>query len=389
MLPQNAMLLCDCRPDGRPLFSVSQMDLRATLDRLAATPVGLPVRRTERLVLRPWREDDRGPFAELNADPEVMRHFPACLSRAESDALLDRMRLQAARRGFGIWAVEARATKEFVGMVGLSVPTWEASFTPAVEIGWRLGRAWWGRGLATEATRDALAYAFEVLRLPQIVSFTAPVNERSWKLMERVGMSPAGRFAHPTLPEGHPLREHVLYTLDAPGSRVEHPPADLPTEVPAPAPTPGVPRVWIDGDGCPRVVKEVVWKAAQRDAIDVTMVANRSIVVPRHRRIRTVLVEKGLDVADDWLVAHAGPGELVITADVPLAAELVPRGVDVLSPRGEWFTPSNIGEKLSLRDYFTEARESGLIEGSGPAQFDERAKRAFANGLDRWITSKR
>jgi uncharacterized protein YaiI (UPF0178 family) len=187
-------------------------------------------------------------------------------------------------------------------------------------------------------------------------------------------------FDHPTVPEGHPLRPHVLYTLDAPGRA---PPVAVPTAVPR------LPKVWIDGDGAPRAVKDLVWRAAERGAIAVTIVANRPLAVPRHAHIDTVVVGRGLDVADDWLVAHAGPGDLVITSDIPLAAELVPRGVEVVSPRGEWFTPSNIGEKLSFRDFYTEARESGLIEGSGPAGFDERAKRAFANALNGWITSKR
>jgi uncharacterized protein YaiI (UPF0178 family)/RimJ/RimL family protein N-acetyltransferase len=346
----------------------------------------MPVRRTERLVLRPWQEADREPFAALNADPEVMRHLPAPLTRAESDALIDRLRVEAARRGFGVFAVEERATRTFVGMLGLHVPAFEAAFTPAVEIAWRFDRASWGRGLATEAARDTLTWAFDVLRLPRIVSFTVPGNERSWRLMERIGMARVGAFDHPGLPEGHPLRPHVLYALDAPARA--NAPADRAIAPPAPV-VRSLPRVWIDGDGCPRVVKEIAWKAAERGAIEVTMVANRPLLAPRHRHIHTVVVNKGLDVADDWLVAHAAPGDLVVTADVPLAAELVPRGVSVLSPRGEAFTPSNIGEKLSLRDYFTEARNAGLIEGSGPTQFDERAKRAFANGLDRWITSKR
>lgn len=353
-----------------------------TLERLAASRALMPVRRTRRLVLRPWQEADRAPFAALNADAEVMAHFPAPLTAPESDALIDRFRVDAARRGFGMFAVEDRASRAFVGAVGLSVPSWEAAFTPAVEIGWRLGRAWWGQGLAEEAARDVLAWAFDALRLPRVVSFTPPANARSWGLMERLGMVRAGTFEHPKLPEGHPLRVHLLYTLDAP-ARVVTPPAA------AHEPAPSLPRVWIDGDGAPRAVKEIVWKAAERGAITVTIVANRPLVVPKHRNIHTVVVAKGLDVADDWLVAHAGPGELVITSDVPLAAELVPRGVEVTSPRGEWFTPSNIGEKLSFRDFFTEARASGMIEGSGPAAFDERAKRTFANGLDAWITRRR
>jgi ribosomal-protein-alanine N-acetyltransferase len=380
--------------------------MQAHLDRLAVARALLPVRRTARLVLRPWQEADRAPFAALNADPEVMAHYRSCLTRAESDAVIDRLRIETARRGFGMFAVEERATRTFVGMVGIWVPAWEASFTPAVEIAWRLARPFWGQGLATEAARDTLTWAFDVLRLPRIVSFTVPANERSWRLMERLGMARVGTFDHPALPEGHPLRPHLLYAIDAPAVEIPAPvgppvtnPVATTSAVASPAatvaaPVPGTPkrarpRVWIDGDGCPRVVKEIVWKAVQRGAIEVTMVANRPLVVPKDAHIHTVVVSRGLDVADDWLVAHAGPGDLVVTADVPLAAELVPHGVDVLSPRGEWFTPSNVGEKLSLRDYFTEARASGLIEGTGPAQFDERAKRAFANGLDKWITSKR
>ncbi len=365
--------------------------VQAALDRLAAAGAPLPVRRTARLVLRPWQEADREPFAALNADPEVMRHFPAPLNRAESDAMIDRLRLHVARRGFGMFAVEERGSRAFVGMVGLGVPAWEAPFGPAVEIGWRLARPHWGQGLAEEAARDTLAWAFDTLRLPRIVSFTAPVNERSWRLMERLGMRRVGTFEHPVLPEGHPLREHVLYTIDAPvrAAAPEPAPRATPAEPrPTPAPVPVLPRVWIDGDGAPRAIKELVWRAVERGAITVTIVANRAMMVPRHRNIHQVVVKHGLDVADDWLVANAGPGELVITSDIPLAAELVPRGVDVLSPRGEWFTPENIGEKLSLRDFFTEARASGMIEGSGPAAFDEKARRAFANGLDGWLRKR-
>ncbi len=369
--------------------------MEATLQRLAAAPRMVPVRRSERLILRPWREADREPFAAMNADPEVMEFYPAALTRAESDALLDDLRLQAARRGFGVWAVQETATGELVGMMELWVPSWEAEFTPAVEIGWRFVRSSWGKGLALEAARSALAYAFDVLGLPYILSWTVPANVRSWRLMERLGLVRQGTFEHPRLPVGHALREHLLYRLDAP-ARVRAASAvapgaiadDAPRAETAP-PGPALPRVWIDGDGCPRVVKEIVWKAAHRGVIDVTMVANRPIVVPRSPRIHTVCVSQGMDVADDWLVAHAAADELVITADVPLAAELIARGVQVITPRGEWFTPANMGEKLSLRDYFTEARASGMLDGGGgPAPFDERAKRVFASGFDRWIASR-
>ena len=145
-------------------------------------------------------------------------------------------------------------------------------------------------------------------------------------------------------------------------------------------------RVWIDGDGCPRAVKDIVFRAATNRGVEVTLVANRAVAVPKHAKIRSVVVARGLDVADDWLVAHTTAGELVITSDIPLASALVARGVEALNSRGELYTSSNVGEKLSLRDFFTEARESGLIAGGGPPPFDERAARAFANAFDRWLT---
>lgn len=347
--------------------------MEATLRRIAASRSTLPVRRTERLLLRPWREEDREPFAALNADPAVAEFLPSTLSREESDALIDQLRIQVVRHGFGVWAVEERETRAFLGFVGLAVPTFHAPFLPGVEIAWRLARHAWGKGYATEAAKAALAYGLQELGLPRILSWTVPGNKRSWSVMERIGMVRIGSFAHPRLPEGHPLQQHVLYS----------------TEVPQPEPIRTLPQVWLDGDGCPKQVKELVWRAVVRGAIAVTMVANRDIQVPRHPRIQMVVVKKGMDVADDWLVAHARAGDLVVTSDVPLAAELVPRGVEVLSPRGEWFTPSNIGEKLSLRDFFTDARASGMIEGGGPGAYDDRVKQQFANGLDRWITRKR
>lgn len=169
---------------------------------------------TGRLRLRQWREEDLEPFAALNADPEVMRYFPAPLSRAESDAMAAAARAKIARRGWGVWAVEQRAGGAFVGCVGLDDATFAAPFTPAVEADWRLGRAWWGRGYATEAAGAALAFGFRTLGLEEIVSFTAVVNERSWRVMERLGMSrdPDGDFDHPRV-EGPPLRRHVLYRL--------------------------------------------------------------------------------------------------------------------------------------------------------------------------------
>lgn len=170
---------------------------------------------TERLRLRRWREGDREPFAALNADPVVMEHLPALTSRAESDAMVDRIEAHFDRRGFGLWAVEVRGGAPFVGFVGLWTPMFEAHFTPAVEVGWRLARAHWGHGYATEAARAAVDYGFEELELEEIVAFTVPGNFRSRRVMERLGMThdPVDDFDHPGIPAGHPLRRHVLYRL--------------------------------------------------------------------------------------------------------------------------------------------------------------------------------
>jgi ribosomal-protein-alanine N-acetyltransferase len=175
---------------------------------------------TQRLILRRWQERDREPFAALNADPEVMRHLPALLSRDDSDALIDAFETRFDDLGFGLWALELKDSGEFIGFTGLSVPRFSAHFMPAVEVGWRLTRVAWGHGYATEAARQSLAYGFDVVRLTEIVSFTTVGNLRSRKVMERIGMThdPADDFDHPILAEGHPLRPHVLYRLPAPVS---------------------------------------------------------------------------------------------------------------------------------------------------------------------------
>jgi RimJ/RimL family protein N-acetyltransferase len=171
--------------------------------------------RTERLLLRQWRDEDLDPFAALNADPETMRYFPAPPSRDESDALAERSRRHIEEEGWGLWAVEVVDGPSFVGFVGLARPTFDADFMPTVEVGWRLGREHWGNGYATEAGRAALAYGFEEIGVPEIVSFTARLNEPSWRVMQRLGMrhDEAGDFEHPRVPVGHPLRPHVLYRL--------------------------------------------------------------------------------------------------------------------------------------------------------------------------------
>lgn len=175
----------------------------------------VPEIRTPRLLLRRWRDEDLPPFAALNADPMVMEHFPALLSRAESDLLAARIRQGMQERGFGLWAVEVPGVAPFAGFVGLAVPPFEAPFTPCVEIGWRLARDAWGKGYATEGARACLEVAFGQLDLDEVLSFTVPANVRSRGVMERLGMrrSPADDFEHPRVPEGHPLRLHVLYRI--------------------------------------------------------------------------------------------------------------------------------------------------------------------------------
>jgi len=169
---------------------------------------------TVRLRLRQWRSSDLAPFAELNADPRVMEFFPSTLTREESDAAVSRWQSQIAERGWGFWAVEVRATGQFIGFVGLQVPLAPLPFAPCVEIGWRLAHAHWGKGYATEAARGALRAGFERLGLQEIVSFTAVNNRRSRAVMERLGMQETeATFQHPSVPEGSPLREHCLYRL--------------------------------------------------------------------------------------------------------------------------------------------------------------------------------
>ena len=169
-----------------------------------------------RLVLRPWRAEDRDPLFAINGDADSMRHFPAPMTRAESDAWAARMQAHIDKHGWGFWVVEHGASAAFAGVVGLMTIPWQARFTPAVEIGWRIAPAFRRRGLAEEAARASLDFAFGVLRLPEVVSFTTPGNTASWRLMERLGMRADGDFDHPRLPADHPMRRHLLYRLAAP-----------------------------------------------------------------------------------------------------------------------------------------------------------------------------
>jgi RimJ/RimL family protein N-acetyltransferase len=164
-----------------------------------------------RLRLRPWRlPEDLPALHAINGDAAVMRHFPEVMDRGGSDAWAARLEAHFAQHGWGFWVVETAAAP-VAGVVGLMHIPWEAPFTPAVEIGWRIATRFQRQGLAEEAARLALACGFGPLGLKRIVAFTAPANEPSWRLMERLGMRRQGTFAHPRLAEGHPLRMHLWY----------------------------------------------------------------------------------------------------------------------------------------------------------------------------------
>jgi RimJ/RimL family protein N-acetyltransferase len=178
---------------------------------------------TARLIVRHWRDEDRAPFAAMNADPRVREHFPSTQTRAESDASIDRATAAIAARGFAFWAVERKDSGEFIGFTGLTVPALpmpydEGAAPPSVEIGWRLAHAHWGCGFASEAARECLRLGFERLHLPHIVSFTTVRNVRSMAVMARIGMADTGIvFEHPGIEPGHPQRPHVLWRVDAAG----------------------------------------------------------------------------------------------------------------------------------------------------------------------------
>ncbi len=168
---------------------------------------------TPRLVLRPFTDTDRTPFAELNTHPLVVESLGSSPSRAESDAMVDRYHAEMIRQGWGFWAVEEAGGAPFVGMVGLHRVNASLPFAPAVEVGWRLHPDHWGQGYATEAAAASLGFGFDEAGLAEIVAFTTTHNTRSQAVMERIGMvrDPGADFDHPRLPEGSPLRRHVLY----------------------------------------------------------------------------------------------------------------------------------------------------------------------------------
>ena len=170
---------------------------------------------TSRLLLRRWIRSDREPFAALNADPQVMKFFLTALTREESDAFIDRIEAHFERNHFGLWAVEIPKVASFIGFVGLSVPKFEAHFTPCVEIGWRLASPFWNKGYATEGAKAVLNFGFQKVGLKEIVSFTTVKNDPSRRVMEKIGMThdSSGDFDHPSILPGHPFRRHVLYRI--------------------------------------------------------------------------------------------------------------------------------------------------------------------------------
>ncbi|WP_352309602.1 GNAT family N-acetyltransferase [Psychrobacter sp. W2-37-MNA-CIBAN-0211] len=173
---------------------------------------------TERLYLRQWQASDFATFADMNADPEVMQYFPKLLTPRVSDIIANKCQQLIADNGWGLWAVSLKVDEEnsggFIGFVGLNDTHADMSFAPAVEIAWRLHRAYWGQGYATEAARASLNFAFTELGLEEVVSFTAVINKRSQLIMQRIGMTDTqDNFYHHALKSTHPLAEHVLYKI--------------------------------------------------------------------------------------------------------------------------------------------------------------------------------
>lgn len=170
---------------------------------------------TERLYLRTWETSDVQPYWAINQDPKVIEFLPGPMTMEAVNQFIVAKNQQQAERGFTLWATELKATRELIGFVGLNYTNWEAHFTPAVEVGWRLGSRYWGNGYATEGAEAALEFGFNTIGLNEIVSFTVPMNNRSLRVMEKIGLryDPKDDFRHPKLALDHPLSQHVLYRL--------------------------------------------------------------------------------------------------------------------------------------------------------------------------------
>jgi len=168
---------------------------------------------TARLRLRQWQAEDYASFAAMGTNPQVMEYFPKLLTRAESDAMIDKMKSIIETQGWGLWAVELKNNQQFIGFVGLHDQPTQFSFSPCVEIGWRLDQAYWGQGYAPEAAQGALAFAFDQLKLAKVVAFTTLENAKSQAVMRKLNMKKVSEFQHPALATEHPLSWHVLYEI--------------------------------------------------------------------------------------------------------------------------------------------------------------------------------
>ena len=174
--------------------------------------------KTDRLLLRQWTEQDFPLFAKICADPVVMEFFPKVYSQEESDAFASKTISLIEKKSWGFWAVELIEENKFIGFVGLNESGYLVPVSPCIEIGWRLDKDYWGKGYATEAARASLQFAFEVLQVNEVYSFTSIFNKRSWLMMLRLGMQNTGdNFDHPMVPQGHVLKEHVLYKISMTG----------------------------------------------------------------------------------------------------------------------------------------------------------------------------
>jgi ribosomal-protein-alanine N-acetyltransferase len=169
---------------------------------------------TDRLGFRLWKDEDSAPFASMNKDPEVMKYFPNVLSKEESDNFIKRIMNHFKDYGYGLWAVDIKETSEFIGFIGFYTATFQAEFTPCVEIGWRLDHRFWNKGYATEGAKRCLDYGFNRLGLNEICSFTSKLNKPSINVMKKIGLTEQGAFLHPNVNEDNPLRPHVLYKID-------------------------------------------------------------------------------------------------------------------------------------------------------------------------------
>ena len=174
-------------------------------------------KRTERLIIRDWKDEDITPFTEMNSDPEVMKYFPSALTPEKSLEFFERITAAIKEKGYGLFAAELAETNELIGFVGFAGPRFEAWFTPCIEIGWRLRKKFWGRALAPEGAAACLEMGFNEFGFADIFSFTSEINAPSRRVMEKIGLSHIGDFDHPNIPEGNALRKHVLYKIDKAG----------------------------------------------------------------------------------------------------------------------------------------------------------------------------